>query len=135
MSIPEADLTINTTPAGLLGKPSEDEYATVRHATWRGIPVAAKTLPLPSGHGPFLALDKEIEVLSCLRHPHLVPVFGVCHHPDGCTTLVEELVPGDTLYSRLHTPALALACPYTLATLREWPWTLPVHWPVCMQLA
>ena len=104
MSIPEAELTINTTPAGLLGESSEDEYATVRLATWRGIPVAAKSLPLvaAAGQGPFLALDKEIEVLSCLRHPHLVPVCGVCHHPAGCTTLVEELVPGDTLYSRLH---------------------------------
>jgi hypothetical protein len=100
--IVEADLVIDATPAGLLG---QGGFGIVRRATWRGTPVAAKSLQRDAadvGEGPARAFEREMQVLARLRHPNVVPVFGVCHHADGRATLVEELGTGGTLYRRLH---------------------------------
>ena len=109
--IAEADLAIDASPAGLLG---EGGFGIVRRASWRGTPVAVKSLQRDAsevGEAPARAFTKEMVVLARLKHPNVVPVFGVCHHADGRVSLVEELEAGGTLYRRLHpagsTPAPA----------------------------
>ncbi len=86
----------------------------MRRASWRGTPVAVKSLQRDAaevGEAPARAFTKEMQVLARLKHPNVVPVFGVCHHADGRVSLVEELEAGGTLYRRLHpagsTPAPA----------------------------
>ncbi len=100
--IPEAALTIDTSPAGKLG---EGAFGVVRREQWNRVPVAAKSLQRDAadvGDEPARNFDREMQVLAHLKHPNVVPVFGVCHHADGRVTLVEELLAGGTLSKRLR---------------------------------
>ena len=101
-AIPEADLAIDASAAGRLG---EGGFGVVRRGAWRGTPVAVKSLQRSAeevGVGPARAFEREVQVLARLRHPNVVPVFGVVRHADGALSLVEELVVGGTLYRRLR---------------------------------
>ena len=100
--IPEASLVIDTSPMGLLG---EGGFGVVRRALWNGTPVAVKSLQPDAaevGPAPRKAFEREMLVLAHLKHPNVVPVYGMCHHADGRVSLVEELLTGGTLYRRLH---------------------------------
>jgi serine/threonine protein kinase len=100
--IPEASLSVDISPAGLLG---EGGFGVVRRAMWSGAPVAVKSLQPAAaevGYAPARAFDREMLVLAHLKHPNIVPVYGVCHHADGRVSLVEELLTGGTLHRRLH---------------------------------
>lgn len=98
----EADLTIDASPTGLLGRGS---FGEVRRASWRGTPVAVKSLQRDAsevGEAPARELEKEMQVLARLRHPNVVPLFGLCRHADGRLSLVQELEAGGSLFGRLH---------------------------------
>ena len=100
--IPEASLSIDLSPAGLLG---EGGFGVVRRAIWNGAPVAVKSLQPAAaevGGAPARAFDREMLALAHLKHPNIVPVYGACHHADGRVSLVEELLTGGTLHRRLH---------------------------------
>ena len=101
-AIPEADLSIDASAAGRLG---EGGFGVVRRGAWRGTPVAVKSLQRSAeevGEGPARAFEREVAVLARLRHPNVVPVFGVVRHADGQLSLVEELAVGGTLYRLLR---------------------------------
>ena len=54
--------------------------------------------------GQLDAFKREVQVLSALRHPHIVRLLGACLVlPHLC--IVEELAKGGSLYDRLHGPA------------------------------
>lgn len=54
--------------------------------------------------GQLDAFRREVQVLSALRHPHIVRLLGACLVlPHLC--IVEELAMGGSLYDKLHGPA------------------------------
>ena len=73
---------------------------------WQGADVAVKIMQ-STGLGEDGLLDsfkREVQVLSSLRHPHIVRLLGACLVlPHLC--IVEELASGGSLYDRLHGPA------------------------------
>ena len=100
--IPEADLAIDASAAGLLGRGS---FGEVRRAAWRGTPVAVKCLQLDAsevGPAPARDFEREVAVLARLRHPNVVHVLGLSRLRDGRLALVQELAEGGSLYGRLH---------------------------------
>jgi sterile alpha motif and leucine zipper-containing kinase AZK len=70
--------------------------AEVFRASWHGTDVAVKRLrgPLPS------EFQRELAVLSRLRHPHLVLFMGAC--TTGPPKIISELCEGGTLFHLLH---------------------------------
>jgi serine/threonine protein kinase len=88
--------------AGALGAGA---YGVVRHASWKGTPVAVKSLQRAAGDenaAAARAFDNEMRALAALHHPNIVHVFGTCHHADGRVSLVEDLAEGGDLYKKLH---------------------------------
>ena len=84
--------------AGALGAGA---YGVVRHASWKGTPVAVKSLQRAAGDenaAAARAFDNEMRALAALHHPNIVHVFGTCHHADGRVSLVEDLAEGGDLY-------------------------------------
>eukprot|EP00798_Chlamydomonas_sp_ICE-L_P021236 gene21236-28152_t len=68
--------------------------------------VAVKMVPLmvDGSHYSSSSLDSlkaEVQVLSCVQHPHVISFFGVCLAPPN-VCIVEELATGGSLYDRLH---------------------------------
>lgn len=61
--------------------------------------------------GQLDAFRREVQVLSALRHPHIVRLLGACLVlPHLC--IVEELAMGGSLYDKLHgPPGNRCACP------------------------
>lgn len=77
--IPEADVELGA----VIGSGG---FGIVRRGTWRGAPVAVKSLQRASGDANDAALrafDREMLALSQLRHPNIIAVFGVVHHADA----------------------------------------------------
>ncbi len=98
--IPEAELV----EGALLG---HGGFGTVHAATWHALPVALKSLRLEAGDATDAArraFEREMQVLYHLRHPNIVPVFGVCHHGDSRVSLVEALAERGDLHALLHPP-------------------------------
>ena len=56
------------------------------------------------GEAPLRAFHREIRVLAALRHPNVLPMFGLVHARDGSVKLVVELAVGGDLF---HTAGLA----------------------------
>jgi hypothetical protein len=107
-TIPWSELSFAFSPSStLLGSGS---YGTVRRAEWRGADVAVKTLlpiPLgPTGNDLVNRFFKEASLHLRLRHPHIVPCYGVCekHEEDGHVSygLLMELQEGGSLQSVLQ---------------------------------
>jgi len=75
--IPEADLVVDASHAGLLG---EGGFGVVRRGSWQGTPVAVKSLQRDAaevGVAPARAFDREMQVLARLKHPNVVPVSSL----------------------------------------------------------
>jgi predicted Ser/Thr protein kinase len=75
--IPEADLVVDASHAGLLG---EGGFGVVRRGSWQGTPVAVKSLQRDAaevGEAPARAFDREMQVLARLKHPNVVPVSSL----------------------------------------------------------
>ena len=101
-SIPATDLTVGAVLA-------TGGYGLVHAGTWLGAPVAVKSLTLAAGDvgdAPARAFEREVAALARLRHPNIIPVYGVVRHNDRLS-LVEELATGGSLQARLHGPAAA----------------------------
>ena len=100
--IDEAELVIDVTPAGKLG---ESGFGVVRRAKWKGVDVAVKSLQRDTSEtdeDSARRFEREMTAMAQMRHPNVVPVFGVCRHADGRISLVEELGPGGTVYGKIH---------------------------------
>ncbi len=72
----------------------------------RGGDVAVKIMQSAGlgDEGQLDAFRREVQVLSALRHPHIVRLLGACLVlPHLC--IVEELATGGSLYDKLHGPA------------------------------
>eukprot|EP00798_Chlamydomonas_sp_ICE-L_P016465 gene16465-22687_t len=80
----------------------QGSFGTTYRATWRGASVAVKCVRIDAGNelGNFL---REVEALSALRHPHVVPFLGACIKPesDQCW-LLTEFMSGGTLSSWIY---------------------------------
>ncbi|KAK9867625.1 hypothetical protein WJX84_001877 [Apatococcus fuscideae] len=80
-------------------------FGTVFKGRWKGGEVAVKIMQ-SAGLGEEAQLDafrREVQVLSALRHPHIVRLLGACLVlPHLC--IVEELAMGGSLYDKLHGP-------------------------------
>ncbi len=97
-AIPERELTLGR-------RIGAGGFGIVHEGLWQGTPVAVKSLQREAGEvgeAPARAFAREVEVLARLRHPNVVPVFGVVAHADGRISLVEELEVGGTLHERVH---------------------------------
>ncbi|GAX76292.1 hypothetical protein CEUSTIGMA_g3737.t1 [Chlamydomonas eustigma] len=72
----------------------------------RKLSVAVKVVPFMTDANSYdtkslLALRQEVQVLSRLRHPHIVQFLGAYLSPPN-VCIVEELAEGGSLYQRLH---------------------------------
>ncbi|KAB2056345.1 hypothetical protein ES319_A11G095600v1 [Gossypium barbadense] len=97
-------------------KIAEGAYGSVYRCTLRHTEVAIKVLHQNSLQGP-LEFQKEVDILSKLRHPNLVTLIGVC--PE-IWALINEYLPNGSLEDRLSprdsTPPLSWQTRIHIAT-------------------
>ncbi|KAH1080934.1 hypothetical protein J1N35_020695 [Gossypium stocksii] len=97
-------------------KIAEGAYGSVYRCTLRHTEVAIKLLHQNSLQGP-LEFQKEVDIMSKLRHPNLVPLIGVC--PE-IWALIYEYLPNRSLEDRLiprdNTPPLSWQTRIHIAT-------------------
>uniref|UniRef100_A0A6M2EAZ4 RING-type E3 ubiquitin transferase n=1 Tax=Populus davidiana TaxID=266767 RepID=A0A6M2EAZ4_9ROSI len=97
-------------------KIGEGGYGNIYKGFLRHTPVAIKMLNPESmqGHAEF---KQEVDVLSKLRHPHLVTLIGAC--PEACA-LIYEYLPNGNLEDRLNcqgnTPPMSWQARIRIAT-------------------
>ncbi|KAI5062922.1 hypothetical protein GOP47_0021469 [Adiantum capillus-veneris] len=88
-------------------KLEEGAYGTVYKGKLRHTTVAIKVLAQDSPHD-CQQFEKELELLSCIRHPHMLMLLGACHERQ---CIVYEIMENSTLEDRLNckggTPPLA----------------------------
>ncbi|ELR24935.1 protein kinase domain containing protein [Acanthamoeba castellanii str. Neff] len=72
-------------------------FGEVRQGTWRGSDVAVKVIYRREfrNSDQIQLFEKEIRVLSLLRHPHIVQFLGVCVDTERC--IITELMGGGSL--------------------------------------
>ena len=60
----------------------EGSFGTTYRGAWRGADCAVKVVRIskPDEANSFL---REVEALSLLRHPHIMPFFGARLHPEA----------------------------------------------------
>ena len=95
--IAEADLDIDTSAGGLLGRGSLCE---VRRAKWHGSPVAVKVLQLDASEAK--AGSRPLVFKREVCHPNILGVKGASWLGDGRLVLVQELAEDGSLFGRLH---------------------------------
>jgi len=95
--IPYKDLTIDkNTQLGAGG------FGAVYQGTWQGTTVAIKQLLIPNMTEKSLkAFKQEATVMAKLRHPNILPLYGVCTKP-GHYCMVMKYMPNGSLYGFLH---------------------------------
>ena len=82
-------------------------FGTTYRSTWRGATIAVKCVRVAAGTelSNFL---REVEALSMLRHPHVLPFLGACLQVEtNHCWLLAELMAGGTLSEWLHQPDTA----------------------------
>lgn len=66
--------------------------------TMTGQQVAVKIM-MPKDHSSRVDVDREINILKRLKHPHIVQLLDVLYdQPPGCTSLILEVVPNGELF-------------------------------------
>ena len=88
LEIPPSALAIGVDVVG------EGSYGQVRRGTWEGAPVAVKLCVIAAAEAdPAVAraFQREARALAALRHPNVLPLYGVSHLPDGRLALVLKL--------------------------------------------
>lgn len=55
----------------------EGAFGTTFMGVWRGASVAVKTITI-RGKEDLISILREVEALSGLRHPNVMPFLGVC---------------------------------------------------------
>uniref|UniRef100_A0A1D1ZNS8 Protein kinase domain-containing protein n=1 Tax=Auxenochlorella protothecoides TaxID=3075 RepID=A0A1D1ZNS8_AUXPR len=96
-----ADLATQVTLHDQLGSGA---FGVVYRAEWNGHPVAVKVLQMTCRTHSSRELDsfkREVEVLSTLKHPHIVSFLAACTVPPNIC-IIEELATGGSLHARLH---------------------------------
>jgi serine/threonine protein kinase len=84
-------------------KLAEGSLGTVYRGRWQEQDVAIKHLSFDSeADESYRTLIKEAQVLSQLRHPNVVNLYGVCLEPQRLC-LVKEYLPGGALSERIQT--------------------------------
>lgn len=79
----------------------EGAFGKTYLARWHGATVCVKCVKVDSRQDQ-VSFFREIEALSCLRHPNILPFVGACiDKPDNCW-LVCEFMTGGTLAKWLH---------------------------------
>ena len=71
----------------------------VRAATWRGQPVAVKTL-LDTSTAELRKVEEELLIHAALAHPRVVELLGASLSPPGCCIVLERCE--CSLFERLH---------------------------------
>ncbi|KAE8665082.1 putative LRR receptor-like serine/threonine-protein kinase RLK-like [Hibiscus syriacus] len=87
-------------------KIGEGGYGPVYYCYLDHTPVAIKVLRSDATQGE-LQFQREVEVLSCIRHPNMVLLLGAC--PEYCCLVYEYMANGsleDRLFRRDNTPVL-----------------------------
>jgi serine/threonine protein kinase len=82
-------------------------YGTAYEARWRGVHAVVKCVKVRHADREEEAKQvtsflREIETLSHLRHPHIMPFFGACMRSYEECWLVTEFLPGGDLSRWLH---------------------------------
>jgi len=107
-AIPASDLEWGGGTNSILGKGSS---GVVKRGLWlKTTEVAIKALnnlPEFTDESEMFGFYKEIEMLSQLRHPNIVPMFGYCKK-DGYICLVTEFVKGGNLSEVIHNKEIQL---------------------------
>jgi len=87
----------------------EGGFATVYEGEWYTIPVAVKKLHLGSSSGKVMqAFIREMDVMSSLRHPNIVEIYGISNIYGGKSSkgngisLVMELLEKGSMHNYLH---------------------------------
>lgn len=79
----------------------EGAFGTTYEGQWRGAKVAVKCVRI-SSETEMTNFLREIETLSAVRHPHVVPFLGASIRPPDSFWLISEFMPGGTLTTWLH---------------------------------
>ena len=90
----EPTFTLDAAEITLAERIGSGAAAVVHRGTWQGTPVALKLLhvTLPPGSPEAARLTREVRLLSVLRHPHIVTLYGVARRPaDGALIIVSKL--------------------------------------------
>ncbi|KAJ3004989.1 UNVERIFIED_CONTAM: hypothetical protein HDU68_004823, partial [Siphonaria sp. JEL0065] len=104
--IPFVDLQINkTNPLGIGG------FGAVYPGTWMKTNIAVKYIKTANDARMKAAIVQEAKIMTKLRHPHIVTLWGVSEDPEehGTMVLVMERMDGTVLDRILNAPEL----PYT----------------------
>ncbi|KAG1665924.1 hypothetical protein FOA52_004513 [Chlamydomonas sp. UWO 241] len=83
-------------------------FGTTYKGTWRGGTVACKAVRIskPSELTTFL---REVEAMSLLRHPNIVPFLGASIQPPDSFLLLSEFMTGGTLAGWLRPPGASVS--------------------------
>ena len=103
---PTLEGVANATAETQLVKAATEHCACFSAGHWKGGEVAVKVMQSAGlgDEGQLEAFKREVQVLSALRHPHIVRLLGACLVlPHLC--IVQELATGGSLYDKLHGPA------------------------------
>ncbi|MFA6409367.1 MAG: protein kinase [Gammaproteobacteria bacterium] len=89
------DLTITQGPEGELGAGG---FGIVHRGTWKGTPVAVKTLIARTMNNDTLnEFRRETEIMATLQHPNIVRLYGVCLEPGHNSMVMEYMQHGSLL--------------------------------------
>lgn len=81
---------------------AEGAYGEIYQGFWNGKQIAIKT----AKHPVFCLAEREMlaneaRILSSLRHPNIVPCFGICYLKSDLW-MIMELINGGDLYDMMH---------------------------------
>uniref|UniRef100_A0A7S0UPE4 Protein kinase domain-containing protein n=1 Tax=Polytomella parva TaxID=51329 RepID=A0A7S0UPE4_9CHLO len=82
----------------LLGKGA---FGSTYRGRWHGATVAVKCVRVSCAK-ELTSFLREVETLSLIRHPNVVPFLGACLEPPNRFWLLSEYLPGGTLADWLH---------------------------------